>query len=149
MNDDEIDQMLIIAGLQPISEPLSKIDCVLLGALRYAHERYPYYELTNAEKLLNTIYTSKDREYVEFQEFYEDQRERAQELVKYYESVGHKSKNDRLFEERYTNHSDSGILWYVRDILHQLVKDNILPKEDTEEYLSLMQTYEEMTGSKS
>jgi hypothetical protein len=149
MNDAEIDQMLITAGLQPISEPLSKIDCVLLGALRYAHERYPYYDLNNAEKLLNTIHTSKCGEYVEFQEFYEDQRECAQEMVKYYESEGHRSKNDRLFEETYTDYSDSCILWYVRDILHQLVKDNILPKEDAEEYLSLMKTYEDMKGSKS
>ncbi|MDR0949565.1 MAG: protein kinase [Lachnospiraceae bacterium] len=141
MNELEIDQMLTIVGLQPISEPLSKIDCVLFGALLCAHVRYPYYDLNNAEKLLDNIHGCEGVEYKEFQKFYETQLEQAEELVNYYDKEGHKSDIDRLFEEAYTDYSGSGLLWYVQDILQLLAKENRLPKEDTDEYLSLMKTY--------
>jgi transcriptional regulator with XRE-family HTH domain len=138
MNEYEIDIMLSITKLQPITEPLEKVDNALLTALRCAHERYPYFELNNAQKALENL---EDNEMPELRGFFHEQKLRASELVDYYEKDGIKSEHDLMFEENYTDYADSGILKYIRDIFEVLVTDGLLKKTETAEYVSLMQTY--------
>jgi hypothetical protein len=141
MNEDEINIMLDIAKLQRISEPSSRVDCVILTTLRCAHERYPYYEYNNAKKVLNSLNENKENEVTAFKAFYEEQFRQSGEFVNYYEAGGQKSELDRLFEEAYTEYSDSGILEYIQDIFALLIEDGVLTEIETNEYSSLMQTY--------
>jgi len=138
MNEYEIDIMLNIVKLQPITEPVEKVDNVLLTALRCAHERYPYFELNNAERVLAGM---TDNEMPELHGFFSEQKYRATELVNYYEKDGHKSDIDRLFEEKYTDFADSGIINCVRDIFGLIVEGGLMTEAETAEYMALMQTY--------
>jgi hypothetical protein len=138
MTEYEIDIMLNIARLQPITRPFNKIDYVILTALRCAHERYPYFESNNADKVLESMETD---EMLDLRGFYEEQKLRGAELVKYYEKDGHKNALDRMFEETYTDYTGSGILNYIRDIFKFLTKDGTLSETETAEYTDFMRVY--------
>lgn len=138
MNEHEIDIMLNIAKLQPITRPFHRIDNVILTALRCAHERYPYFENNNANEILNGI---EGNLMPDLRGFYEEQRLRSGELIKYYEKSKHKSVLDRMFEEVYTDYNDSGILNYSRDIIKSLIEDNSLTDAEVAEYMALIKTY--------
>jgi len=140
MNEYEIDIMLNIAKLQPITEPLEKVDSVLLTSLRCAHERYPYFELNNAERVLASMV---DNKMPELHGFFYEQKYRASELVNYYEKDGHKSSVDMMFEENYTDYADSSIINYMRDIFILMISGGLLTEAETAEYLALMHTYRE------
>ena len=138
MNEDEIDIMLNIAKLQPITDPIGKVDNIILVALRCAHERYPYFELNNADKVLGNM---REHEFTEINEFYQEQKTRALGLVDYYEKIGRKDDLDLLFEELYTDYSDNNILGYMRDIFELLIAEKIISALDASDYLTLMQVY--------
>ena len=109
--------------------------------MRCAHQRYPYFEFENAEKVLKNLNEADNQGASEFLDLYREQKRRSGEHVNYYELNGHKSEIDRLFEENYTSYSDNGIMGYIQDILALLVEDGILTEAETGEYNSLMQTY--------
>jgi hypothetical protein len=138
MNENEIDIMLNIAKLQPITEPLSRIDNVLLTALGCAHQRYPYFELNSANKILESL---TEDESPELFEFYTAQKELAEVLVDNYEKVGAKDAIDRTFEEYYTDYADSNIMKYMLDIFELLIEDGVLTASEAAEYTWLMQSY--------
>ena len=138
MNENEINIMLNIVKLQPITEPVGKVDNVLLAALRCAHERYPFYELRNAEKALNGMF---DNDMPELRDFFHNQKARASGLVDYYEKDGRKEAIDLLFEDLYTDYADSNILVYMRDIFEGLVSEKILSETEISDYTVFMQTY--------
>ncbi len=138
MNEDEIDIMLRIAKLHPLSAPSSRVDFCVLTALRCAHDRYPYYECRNAEKVLRHLDSC---DMPELCGFYREQQDRAAQFVAYYEADGHKSELDRLFEERYTDYAGLGIVAYLRDIFALLTENGALTESETGEYAALMQTY--------
>lgn len=137
MVEDEIDIMLNLARLQPMTEPSLLIDHAILMALRCAHERYPYFELDNAEKVLNGL---KDSSMPELLDYYKGQKKRAGQLVDYYNVGGYKS-DDRFFEEAYTDFAASGILQYIGDVLELLVESNVVSAAEADEYLALMRSY--------
>lgn len=138
MSEHEINIMLDIAKLRPISEPSTRIDHVIFTALNRAHERYPYFERDNAEKVLKNL---EENEMPDLRGFYDEQKRLAYEFVKYYEKKSQKSKSDELFEKYYTGYSDRGIIHYIHDILVLLVTNGVIAKEETDKYITLMQTY--------
>ena len=138
MAEDEIDLMLEVAKLQLLSEPVTLVDNALLTMLRCAHQRYPYFELNNAKRILQGFAAEENPE---LYALYQEKERKATDFVKYYESGGHKSELERLFEENYTDYADKGILHYVTDILAMLIKDDMLGESEAGEYLTLMQNY--------
>ena len=138
MTEYEINIMLTIAKLQPVTDPSARIDSVILTAIRCAHERYPYFEFNNAERVLHRI---EDNGMTDFRVFYEEQKRRSSEFVNYYETAGHKNEIDRLFEMNYTDYVDKGILHYLYDILSILTDDGTLTESEISEFISLMKTY--------
>jgi hypothetical protein len=141
MNEDEINVMLETAKLRPVTSPSSRADCAVLTSLRCAHERYPYYELANAEKILKAVAENGSGDMIPFREFYKRQQRRAAEYVNYYENGGHKSEADRLFEESYTGLSVGGVLKYTQDILTLLRDGGALADGEAADYLTLMEAY--------
>jgi len=138
MNENEIDKMLSIAKLQPITEPLSRIDNVLLTALGCVHQRYPYFELNNAKKILESL---TEDENPELYSFYTAQKDLAEVLVSNYEKARAKDAIDRIFEEYYTDYADSNIMKYMLDIFELLIADDVLTASEAAEYTRLMQSY--------
>jgi len=138
MAEDELDILLEIAKLQPFSEPMTLIDNVLLTALRCAHERYPYFEQRNAERIMKSLSAGDNPELCSF---YQEKSRKAADYVKYYEADGHKGELERLFEENYTDYADKGILHYINDVLMSLISEAVLSETEAGEYLPLMQVY--------
>ncbi len=138
MTEDEIDVMLEIAKLQPLSEPLTRIDHALLTALRCAHERYPYYEQKTAEKVLANL-SENDPLYP----IYKKKKDFADSCVHYYEANDNIDELLLLFEKTYTDYNDSGIINYIPDIFSILVRDGVLSEEETNEYTVLMKVYQD------
>lgn len=136
MSEQEIDTMLTIAKLPLISAPSSKADYAILCALRSAHERYPYYELENAEKVLPLL---SENELPDLTLSYKEQKRRAKALADYYDA--HKGDEEKLFEENYTNFSDKGILHYALDVLTLLVKSGALKEKEIHEYTALTKVH--------
>jgi hypothetical protein len=140
MNENEIDVMLKIAKLEPISEPLSgtdkvsKTDTAIVLALRCAHETYPYYALANAKKILNAM---DKNEKGPLRDLYEEQERNAIEFTKEYEKK-EKTPSDVAFEARYTDFNDKGLIHYMKDVLTILVKNGALRENEAAEYLSFM-----------
>ncbi len=150
MTEDEIDLCLSMAGLRLLTEPNTRMDCVILTALRCAHERYPYFELNNAERAIKNgdraiterVQKKCNNSYFpELREFFEQKKSRASACVKYYESGGHKSELDRLFEQYYSDYGASGILDYIRDIMTVLLEQGVVKEAETKEYLNLILYY--------
>ena len=140
MAEDEIDIMLEIAKLQPISEPATLVDHALLTALRCAHERYPYFERDNAGEIIKMLSPKDDPEMFSF---YREKQDKAADYVRYYEADGHKGESERLFEENYTAYADKGVLHYIADILALLIEGGALNESEAGDYLPLMQGYRE------
>ncbi len=138
MTEDEIDVMLEIARLHPLSEPLTRIDHVLLTALRCAHERYPYYEQKTAEKVLMGL-AENDPLYP----IYKKKKDLAQTCVHYYEANDNISEPQLLFEKTYTDYNDSGIIDYIPDIFSILVRDDVLSEKEISVYTALMKVYKD------
>ncbi len=137
MTEDEIDVMLEMTRLQPLSEPLTRIDHVILTALRCAHERYPYYEQKTAEKVLAEL-SENDPLYP----IYKKKKGLADSCVHYYEANDNIGVLQLLFEKTYTDYNDSGIIQYIPDVFSILVRDNILLEEEVSEYTALMKVYQ-------
>jgi transcriptional regulator with XRE-family HTH domain len=137
MVEDEIEIMLEMAGLCPLAEPSAAIDQAILLALRCAHERYPNFELANAEKVLKRL---KGNPMKELGDYYVDQRIRAQQIVDCHALGGYKS-DDRYFVETYTDFAGSGILMYIGDMLGLLIEHGVVSADEAGEYLALMRTY--------
>ncbi len=138
MTEDEIDVMLEIARLQLLSKPMTRIDHVLLTALRCAHERYPYYEQKTSEKILASL-NENDPLYL----FYKKKKDFADSCVRYYEANENIDELQLLFEETYTDYNDSGIIQYIPDIFSILVRDEVLSEEEVNEYTALMKVYQD------
>lgn len=136
MTEDEIDAMLTIAKLRPITEASSRTEQVILTALRRAHERYPYFVLANTEKVLSNLELCGE---MDLHALYVNRKRQAQELTRRYQLD--KNEQDGLFEQLYTNFDDKNLLHYLRDILNHLVEAGDLSPKETEEYTTLMQTY--------
>lgn len=136
MTEDEIDAMLGIAQLRLITNPAARIDQVILSALRRAHERYPYFVLCNAEKVLENMEKGEE---MEWYGLYREKKRQVRELIRHYERK--KNERDRLFEQHYTNYQDKNLLHYLSDIFDQLVSTGDLTAGETEEYTALMRTY--------
>jgi len=134
MAEDELDILLEIAKLQPFSEPMTLIDNVLLTALRCAHERYPYFELNNVERIMKSLSASNNQELCSF---YQEKGRKASDCVKYYEADGHKGELERLFEESYTDYADKGVLHYINDVLMLLISEAALSEAEVGEYLPI------------
>jgi hypothetical protein len=140
MNEDEIDIMLEMAKLTPLSDPvsettkISKMDTAIVLALRCAHETYPYYSLGNAKKVLGAM---DDKERGPLRDLYEEQKRSAVEFSKEYEKK-EKTPSDITFEERYTDYNDKGLIHYMRDVLAVLAKRGSLDEKEASEFLSFM-----------
>jgi transcriptional regulator with XRE-family HTH domain len=134
MNESEIDIMLNLSKLPPLSQPSSKTDMAISLALGDAHETYPHYTLMNAQKILQDMPEEK-RDPI--REFYEEEKRISKELAEEYD----KSINEE-FEALYTDFNDKGLIHFMNDVLEALVKNDILNKEEAEEFLSIMRRKE-------
>lgn len=137
MTEDEIDMMLRFARLQPLTEPTAPMDQVILMALRCAHERYPYFELSNAEKALKSLRKDPAPDMLRF---YKSQRRRAEELVESYDGGVMKS-DERVFVKAYTDGYTSGVLRYMRELLLVLAKNGVISASEANVYVARMRTY--------
>jgi hypothetical protein len=107
---------------------------VLLTALRCAHERYPYFELRNAEKALARL---RETGPIELETYYEEKKRRAAEFADYYEKPGRKSGGEQIFEQSYTDFAGKGTAHYIRDILTLSVERGVLDRAEIAEYMAL------------
>lgn len=55
MTEDELDVLLVYAKLRPVSNPISRADLAVLSVLREAHERYPFYEHENLDRIVKQL----------------------------------------------------------------------------------------------
>jgi transcriptional regulator with XRE-family HTH domain len=138
MCEDEVDIMLNIVKLQPFTLPLSRVDRAVLTSLRCFHERYPYFELANAEAALERL---RENGLVSLAPFYEEQRRRAAEFAAYYETEGRRTEEERMFEKFYADSEGRGALSYSRDMLELLTEAGALTEAEAGEYTALMRTY--------
>ena len=138
MTEDEIDVLLTYAKLRPVSDPISRVDLVLLSALREAHERYPFYEYENLERIVKNLSVSKERYDQTLRSEYEMRLYNAKQRVAYYENAT-RTEDERWFEACYTSYSDQGVMDYMHDVLYLLCEEKQLGDEEIKPVLELIQ----------
>ncbi len=145
MTEEEMDVMLEYAKLRPFSKPETRLDMVMLVALRCAHERYPYFEYTGMQRLTahlretaGSVPPAESGRLCELLALYEEQMENAAARVRYYEDESHKSETDLLFEKHYTAYADRGIIDYMRDVLTALCAHGVIKEDEAGDMLGLI-----------
>lgn len=144
MIEEEMDQLLADANLRGLSEPKTRMDQLLLTAVRTAHERYPYYEYETMQKLTSRIRCgmcfSRDQEQTErFAALLTPYTERLESITLrtiYYDN--HKTPDDERFEEHYTSRVDRGLLHYVYDVLMCFSAEEAVEQAEAEEMTALL-----------
>ena len=137
MTEDEIDIMLDCMKLQTLTEPLSLLDNAILGALRCAHEKYPYYELDNLVRIMEELSPPQDEYEAGLLDHYRQRKEIVDQMVLYYEKHP-LSKEEEAFEKMYTSYSDHGVMDYVRDLIEGLTMRGCLSDSETSNMLNIM-----------
>ncbi len=138
MTEEEIDIMLEYARLRAISEPVSRLDFVLLFALRTAHDHYPYYEFENLSRIVKKFkQSSEDYDKILLPDYCE-RLENARQRTEYYDRCNDE-KEKSIFEENYTSYSDKGVMDYIRDILMVLRENKTLKEEEIKPIWDLIQ----------
>jgi transcriptional regulator with XRE-family HTH domain len=144
MIEEEFDMLLADAKLRGISEPKTRAEQILLTAVRTAHERYPYYEYETMQKLTNRIRSgmllAKDEEQAESYSVllapYAARLDQAATRAGYYDE--HKTKDDEMFEQRYTSYSDCGMIHYVVDVLTIFAAEGAVEQAEVNELTALL-----------
>lgn len=137
MTEDELDVLLTYAKLRPVSDPISRVDLAVLSVLREAHERYPVYEFENLERITKQLSASQELYDLTLLPEYEARLRNAVQRVAYYEKAA-RTQDERLFEERYTSYSDTGVMDYVHDVLALLCEEELLPETEAMPFLTLI-----------
>ena len=141
MVEDELDTLLKFAKLRLFSEPESKLDAATLLAVRDAHERYPFYESENLERVTARLRASTDAFDQSLLPDYEERLIRSRQMVNYYQK-NTRSAEERQFEKYYTSYSDRGVMDYARDILTLLVEDGALTIDEIKPLAELLERTE-------
>ena len=136
MTEEEINILLDHARLRKMSDPASRLDFVVLLALRIAHDRYPYYEYENKVRIIKRLQGSTDEFDQQILNDYSVNFDSLRQMVEYYDRSDVK---DLLFERTYTSYSDHGIMDYIRDMLALLKENEILTDEDINPIWDLIQ----------
>ena len=142
MNEEEIDRLLKYVRLRAISKPTSRLDYAVLFALRMAHDRYPYYEYENYERIVKKFEHSTELYDKLLYPEYSKKLESARQRVDYYDRCDSDSEK-KIYEENYTSYSDRGVMDYVRDILSVLVEKKKLSKDEIRPIWKLIQRTED------
>lgn len=137
MTEEEINIMLRLARLQLLSEPATALDLAVREALSLAHDRYPYYERDNLERLMRRLDPPKDEFEKQLLSIYTSRNEIVEQMVSYFNQHP-KSPEDRAFEENYTSYADRCIMDYVHDILVLLIKKGFLNPAESKVLLKLI-----------
>ena len=144
MIEEEMDLLLADANLRGLSEPKTRMDQLLLTAVRTAHEHYPYYEYETMEKLTTRIRSglsfSRDRMQTEqlaaLLAPYAERLENAALRAIYYDN--HKGPDDERFEEYYTSRADRGLLHYLYDVLMFFSAKGAIDQTEADEMTALL-----------
>ncbi|MCE5189610.1 MAG: hypothetical protein LLF75_10600 [Eubacteriales bacterium] len=145
MIEEEFDTLLADAKLRGLSEPKTKMEQVLLTAVRTAHEKYPYYEYETMQNLTSRIrdglLLAKDEEqkarFALLLKPYEVRLEQASLRAAYYDE--HRTKDDEAFERSYTSYSDRGLMHYIMDVLKIFAAEGTVDRAEANEMISLLQ----------
>ncbi len=133
--------LLVYAKLRPVSNPISRADLAVLSVLREAHERYPFYEHENLDRIVRQLSASKELYDMTLLPEYEARLHSAGQRAAYYEKAV-RTEDERLFEARYTSYSDRGVMDYVRDVLALLCAEELLAEAEAMPLLALIQRTE-------
>jgi hypothetical protein len=144
MIEEELDLLLADANLRGLSEPKTRMDQLLLTAVRTAHEHYPYYEYETMEKLTSRIRSgmlfSRDLKQTEqFAALLAPYTERLANITLracYYDN--HKTPEDEQFEESYTSRADRGLLHYIYDVLTYFSAEGAIEQAEADEMIALL-----------
>ena len=144
MTEEEMDLMLGYANLRLFTEPRTLLEHAMLTALRCAHERYPYFELSGIQRMVEYMRGAIEQAADESEEarlreqatLYNEQLQNASVRVSYFDE--HKNETDRLFEQQYTDYADRRIMDYMRDVLVFLAEDGILTGNETSNMLEVL-----------
>lgn len=136
MTEEEINVMLECMKLRLLSKPETKTDMAILCALRNAHERYPYYEYENVQKVIRRLSSLSAPADILMQ--YQQREELLRVLISYYDRQ-EKNPDDLFFEENYTSFSDHGIMDYVHDMLSALLEENRIEPTEACQFIGLLE----------
>ena len=137
MTEDEIDTLLNYARLRRISEPATKVDSAVLFALRNAHERYPYYEANNLTRIVSRLSSSSEVFDQVLLPVYRSRLAVASAHTRYYEKH-HRTAEELLFEQTYTEYADRGVMDYVCDMLQLLAEKGVLSRDQVKPMCALL-----------
>lgn len=137
MTEEESDSLLGFAKLRPLTEPISRLDFALLGAVRTGHERYPLYEYENTGSIVKQLENAKDPYDRMLLLEYNSRLKTSGAIVDYYERR-ELSDEERLFTKKYTSYSDRGLMDYVYDVLSLLVGEGALKSGECAAMLELI-----------
>ena len=138
MTEDEIDIMLKCMKLQPITEPVTKLDMAILTAIRCAHERYPLYEDENLQRVIDRLTSPLNGYDSDLLEQYIQREKVVGRMVEYYEKHPMTDK-EKEFEKHYTSYADRGVMDYVYDVIICLINRGSLTEAEAGNMLGLLQ----------
>lgn len=141
MTPEEIDILLDCVRVRRITDPESRLDFIVMLALRIAHDRYPYYEYENTVRIVERLKKSSDEFDKQILSDYLKNYDNLKQMVEYYDH----SDNDenQIFERYYTSYSDRSIMDYVRDMLVLFKEKKILTEEDVKPIWEMIQREDE------
>ncbi|MEA5060795.1 MAG: hypothetical protein VB049_12325 [Candidatus Pelethousia sp.] len=142
MSEEELDVLMEYAKIRPFSDPQTKMDYILLTALRCAHARYPLYEAEGFTRIVRRLAAQKDAFSRELLAQYRPRFASAKQRADYYESR-ERAPEELLFEQCYTAYSDRGIMDYMRDILSILCEEKDISPNQAKPILDLIQRTQE------
>lgn len=127
----ETDAILLHVRNAPLAQMGTRTEKALEVALFAAHDRYPLYEMENLEMQMRSAASKEEEKELSVRMYY------AQQRADYYEARGG-SPEDLLFEERYTSKGGGSLADYMQDILALLVEKNVLSKQETKPFWTLL-----------
>jgi ferredoxin len=131
MTEGEINIMLDITKLQPISKPSTRIDFVVWKALQFAHKHSDSYRKANSIKCLQNL---AKRELID-----ESIKESLESWKEIYNNQTYNQEQaegiNREFSDRYINISQ-----YILEILRRFEQNGTLTQKETAKYVQAMRT---------
>ena len=138
MTEEEIDTLLDYARLRPLSEPATLADFSVLSALRTAHERYPHYENDNLSRIMKRLSSPQDDYDRSLAAEYQKRLENAAQRASYYDHR-QRTREETLFEQRYTAYSDHCVIDFVFDLLLLLEEAGELTTSQVKPFTMVLQ----------
>ena len=142
MTVEELDAMLTLARLRPVSEPETKLDAAILCLMQDAHGRCPTYEYENLVRICKRLSASKDGcDHILLAD-YKLRLDCSEKLMAYYEK-SELTDEDRCFEIHYTSFGGYGLMDYIRDVLEVLNEENLFDQAECKQLLELLSRKQE------